>query len=343
MPRTLSESVCPPLSASLASLGFSFVNQANGSDFYIAFNHSRRNYRAFIKSGGSKSRAALIRLEPTSVYPAQYQKKIEELYGQIITLGETPNFKSNSIPWPYYFNQNPLMPSEWRPDLAQELQNHLAKQDYSLDGWKKRAYPLSMIASNKVSAISKNNYQLRRMFASEIPNSVLYVFGSLWGSRFLEKLAHRLGVLFFALRTGVAPNLIQIYGRFFQRYSTFQGGVLDKHTVICNSKFSLVIENDESYVSEKLIDALVGGSIPIYFGGRFETFGIPERSVVSGLRSVSEILKFMRAITDEEIELRLSETRKWIRSEEFLQSWFGDNVFGRVASDIGEKFKKLVM
>jgi hypothetical protein len=180
------------------------------------------------------------------------------------------------------------------------------------------------------------------MVALSIPNSVLYVFGSLWGPQILEKLIHRLGVLSFAIRTGIAPNLIQIYGGLFQRYSTFQGGILDKHTVIRNSKFSLVIENDDSYVSEKLIDALIGGSIPIYIGGRFKTLGVPECLVVSGLHSASEILEFMDAVTDEEIEKRLSETGKWLRSEEFFRDWFGDNVFGRVASDIGEKFKKSV-
>lgn len=341
-PGILSESVCPPLSASLANLGFEFVNQAKGSNFYIAFNHSKKNYRAFIKSGGSKSRTALIRLEPASVYPAQYRQRIEGLYSHIFTLGDTSDPEWNTYSWPYYFNQNPLKPSEWRSDLAENLKKHLNKQDYSFESWRRRGYPLSMVASNKVSAISKNNYQLRRMFALRIPNSVLYVFGSLWGPHIFEKLIHRLSVLSFAIRTGVAPNLIQIYGDLFQKYSTFQGRILDKHTVIRNSKFSLVIENDDNYVSEKLIDALVGGSIPIYTGGRFKTLGVPECLVVAGLRSVSEILEFMDAITDEEIEKRLMETAKWLHSEDFFRDWFGDNVFDRVASEIGAKFMKLV-
>ncbi len=341
-PTIESEFVCPPFSLALERLGFSLVNNTQDSNFFIGFNHSGNLYRNFIKSGGSIDRTVLLRLEPASVYPAQYQKRVEKLYGKVITLGATTCFESTSLAWPYYYNQNPLKPNEWSASLKSELQELINQQHFKLDDWKTRCYPLSMVASNKVSSVKLNNYQLRRKFASQFPSFVLHVFGSLWGLGFLEKIIHRLGVLKFALRTGTVPNFLQLYGNLFKKYPTFRGGISDKHDVIRDSKFSLVIENNDNYVSEKIIDALVGGSIPIYFGGDFRFFGVPERSVVTGLYSVNEILAFIENISDQEVEERLTEARRWLKSQEFMQIWFGDNVFDSLAGVIGEHFRKLV-
>ena len=342
LPAIQSESVCPPLSLSLASLGFSFVNNMEDSDFYIAFNHSANLYRDFIETGGAKANTVLLRSEPSSVYPAQYQEKIERLYGNIYTFGATTDLESKLIAWPYYYNPNPLTPNDWSASLRGELEELINRQEHKLDNWKTRTFQLTMVASNKVSSSATNNYQLRRRFAVQLPSSMLHVFGNLWDSKILSKISHRLRVLGFALRTGVAPSLSQLYGNLFQKYPTFCGGILNKHDVIRDSKFSLVIENNDSYVSEKLIDALVGGSIPIYFGGDFKAFGIPERSVVTGLNSVNEIVAFIECVSDQEVEERLSETGRWLESPDFLQTWFGDNVFDSLASDIGNQFRKMV-
>jgi hypothetical protein len=132
-----------------------------------------------------------------------------------------------------------------------------------------------------------------------------------------------------------------LYGNLFQKYPTSRGKIIDKHDVIRNSKFSLVIENNESYVSEKVIDALIGGSIPIYFGGDLQVFGVPSHSVVTGLSSVNEILALIESLSDEEVEERLMQTTRWLNSQEFLQTWFGDNVFDNLANKIAAYFRNL--
>ena len=73
-----------------------------------------------------------------------------------------------------------------------------------------------------------------------------------------------------------------------------------------NSKFSLVIENDDNYISEKLIDALLGGSIPIFIGGDFRRVGIPDASVVSNLFTPEEILNYIKSFKEEDISQRLA-------------------------------------
>ena len=55
----------------------------------------------------------------------------------------------------------------------------------------------------------------------------------------------------------------------------------------------IVIENDDNYVSEKLIDAFLGSSVPIYFGGDLEISRIPSHLVFSNFKNSEEILDFI--------------------------------------------------
>ena len=337
-----SKSISPPLTLSLRRIGFSFVNKPKDADFYIGFNHDQNSYRDFIKFGGSKNRAALIRLEPRAVFHSQYGERVESLYGQIYTLGATNASNHPHIPWPYYYNQNPLQPDAWIEGLEKEIKDLIEGNCYDLDSWKNRLHTLTLIATNKVSAVGKNNYQLRREMAQKLPKSVLSVFGTLWESSLLKRLSHRLNVLVFAIRTHSRINLVQLYGNLFRKYPNCLGSVNDKHSVIRNSRFSLVIENDNYYVSEKLIDAILGGSIPIYFGGEFLKLGIPESIVVSGLDSANDVLTYINNVPDCEVEKRLSAAYDWLRSDDFLPKWFGDTVFDSLGTKIGINFRKLV-
>jgi hypothetical protein len=337
-----SQSACPPFSNALTNLGFELVDNGQKADFYIGFNHLSRQYKNFIKLGGIKEQAVLVRLEPEAVFPAQYSKRIESLYGKVFTLGGINNSESGGIAWPYYLNANPLNPDPWTQNSQDIIKQRIQGQSFSLDGWKGRSQLLTLIASNKVSAVNNSNYKLRRDLAWRLPYSYLCVFGNLWNSSFESKLKHRIAVLLFALKTGSRVNILQIYGNLFRRYPNYRGQLLNKHEVIADSKFSLVVENDNGYVSEKLIDALIGGSIPIYFGGEFSNLGIPKSAVVTELNTENEIIDFIDHVTDNEISDRLKAIKELVSSSNFLSAWFGDHVFGTLAHEIETYFRKMV-
>ncbi len=338
-PTLKSQDVCPPLSKRLTTLGFEIEDDIQKTNLLISFNHNQDVYDSFREIGGGKEAAVLIRLEPAAVFPAQYRQRVEDLYGQIITPGSS--LTTPTIPWPYYFNQNPLRPDLRTPALDEVVSQSTSQGLFDLDQWSCRPIKLSLIASNKVSSISENNYQLRRKLAHSLPKGLLTIYGDLWNSNLSQRFRHRIGILKFAFHSGVIPNLNQIYGNLFREYPSAIGVVGDKHEIIRKSKFSLVIENDNNYVSEKLIDALIGGSLPIYFGGDYEAVGIPSGLAFTGLNSENDIMNLLHNTSEEEILVFQHKLKEWLHSPSFYEHWAGDHVFVSIADEIAQYFRKV--
>jgi hypothetical protein len=337
-----SDVVCKPLTEQFLTLGFSIEDDVQNSDYLISLNHNQQLYNEFRRAGGKKERAALIRLEPQAVYPAQHRFRVENLYGVIITPGSLISDSMPRIPWPYYFNQNPLQPETETSDLKMVISNALSEGVFDFAKWMERPITLSLIASNKVSSIRENNYKLRRKIAFQMPKGTLSVYGGLWNDDFLSKIRHRAGVVKFALDSKLFPNLSEVYGNFFRKYVNSVGPIIDKHEVVRKSKFSLIIENDNNYVSEKIIDAFLGGSIPIFFGGDFEKIGIPSKLVLSNFTNARDISQFIAQVSDEDVRAYLEGVVEWLQSDLFLNRWEGDLVFATIADEIAQYFRNAV-
>jgi hypothetical protein len=341
-PFSKSSEICHPLTAFFVRSGLNFQDDTSKAKFLVSFNHDPIEYRDFRHGGGRLENAVLIRLEPAAVFPSQFLPKIENLYGKIFTPGSVFIDQESSRHWPYYFNLNPLTPNKVHSDLKSIVKSISEEGTFDFNLWKSRSLILSLVASNKVSPIRENNYRLRRRLARTLPSSVLTIYGGLWKGSFLERVKHRVGVLRFAIKSGITPNLVEIYGGLLRNFDTAMGEVSNKHTIIRESKFSLVIENDNSYVSEKLIDALIGGSIPIYIGGDFSLTGIPKGAVVTGLTNAAEILGFIENVSDSDASDFLFCAQHWLQSPAFYLEWFGDSVYEAIAKQIFDYFGSMV-
>jgi hypothetical protein len=326
--------ICPPLTRQLQKHGFVLEDDVFIADCLIAINHDPKAIRDFLRAGGTIENAILIRLEPAAVFPVQYRSRIERKYGKIFTPGSTKVNKNSILAWPYYYNSNPLRPDKNHLELRTITSRLKDADTYDSNKWGNRRFLLTLIASNKVSAISSSNYQLRRELAQSLPKNFLTVYGGLWDSSLFERIKHRVSVLKSATWSGVVPNLFQIYGNLFRKYQTTAGIIEDKHQIIQESKFSLVIENDSNYVSEKLVDALLGGSIPIYVGGDFSALTIPKEAVVTGISDAQDLVSFVASITDDEVLRYLSSAQQWLASPDFYEVWSGDKVYSRIADEI---------
>ena len=339
-PISKSQEVCPPLSDRLIKLGFVIEDDIQKVDFLICFNHQKEVYESFKELGGKIGNAVLIRLEPAAVFPAQYMPRVENLYGQIITPGSS--IATPTIPWPYYFNQNPLHPDKDTPPLKKVIAEMLEQGFFEYEQWNQRPIRLSLIASNKVSPTPQNNYKLRRKMARSLPKEILKVYGGLWTSNVITRLAHRAAVFYFAVSSRTLPNFIEIYGDLLRKYPSAVGAIEDKHEVIRKSQFSLVIENDNNYVSEKLIDALISGSVPIYFGGDYQRVGIPAGLAITGLNSEKAIVDFLQKISEQDVLNFQHKLIEWLESPSFYQFWAGDRVFAMIADEIVRYSRKVV-
>ena len=315
------------------------------ADYLIAIDHNRRDYNAFIANGGSPSRSILIRLEPPSVFPSQYKNSISKKYAQIISPGSIDTSPSSNfqVGWPYEYHLNPNYPSDSGPNLSSVLDMPMSYLELQLRNWKERDIFVSMIASNKVSPTRNENYSIRRKIAVELKNPSPAVYGPLWKGNLIVKLHHRLAVAYFSLRQGVLPNPRSIYGSLFRKYPNAKGPIPNKHVILQQSKFTLVVENSNITVTEKLFDALVNGAVPIYIGPDLSKVGLPEDIALHCDGDPEQIVENLKKVSQSEIVTILKAGQEFLRSSLFKNTWTEDAVYKRIFLEVVsfmESFKR---
>jgi hypothetical protein len=153
----------------------------------------------------------------------------------------------------------------------------------------------------------------------------------LWNENIYYRVRHRLAVFVAAIKQGTLPNLKQIYASLFTKYKTTKGIILDKHELLRDTKFNLVVENSNGIVTEKILDALINGSIPVYIGPDLESFGIPRGVAIEVRTSISKIESLIDGISDEEIALYLESMRAFVLSDFFRLNWHSEEVYKKIA------------
>jgi hypothetical protein len=308
------------------------------ADFLFSVNHNKKLYQKFIASGGSKERAILLRLEPDTVFPKQYKRKITEKYGLVISPGSILGYTDldSHLGWPYQYHLNPAKPVLTDPNLEDVIKENSGSGLFTLKDWDQRSHTLVLIAANKVSPVSSANYAIRRKIAHQIPKTLLEVYGPLWKDSFYSKLRHRVAVFVSALRQGTFPNVIEIYGNLHRRYPNSRGMVDDKHNLLKDSKFSLVIENSNSIVTEKLFDSILNGCIPIYIGSDLDKIGFPKGVVIPVGGDSEEIIETLSSLNLVQVEQLLSDMSRFINSKKFLEIWGAISVYSKVSQLVYE-------
>ncbi|CAN2170228.1 hypothetical protein MCEMRH37_00029 [Candidatus Nanopelagicaceae bacterium] len=326
---------CPTLEKAFLDLGFELGNLED-SQVLVNLNHNSSAVEKFRRSPIPNKLQFLIALEPISVFPAQYSKKVLNSYNYRFYPGNVRRQESSSeiLGWPYLFNENPAAPKPIELPLIEYLTEVFSEQIFDFDRWSGRKNFLTMIAANKVSPTNENLYGLRRKIASSLSPEVLRLYGPLWADPLPVQVRHRLGVFAFCLKSHYLPNFFSLFGELGKRYPCALGSIKDKHSVLRNSKFSLVIENSSENITEKLFDSLINGAIPIYIGPNLETSGIPEGVAIQGLRDSESISDYLQVISEEEIRQHLVAITNFLKSPNFLNIWENESVFGRIAREI---------
>jgi len=310
------------------------VGSPEFANVFININHNKNSLRKIPQN--SRVLKVLIRTEPNSVFPAQYTVRVENQYDFVVTTGRPKrrHGKFLDVHHPYRTLSNPNFP-ELEETNIHDRHSENGEDIHTFSHWNRRGIYLSLIAANKVSSQKENYYDLRRRFANEALENELEVYGTLWNEPYIRRIHHRVGVGLHALRYRTLPSLPSLYGGLHKSHAAHKGAPQDKQMIIRNSKFSLVIENSSTYVSEKLFDALVGGSIPIYFGPELSRYGIPEENlIIRHQGSLSELRTLLNNITDGEILVRLNTIKQFVESNYFPREWDAEIVFSDVASEI---------
>ena len=326
----------PELSNCLQDLGMveSSIEDCEG---LIFINYNKKSYKKYKRLGKNTDNMVLIRLEPEAVYPHQYLESIEKKFKLIVSPGKQINSnqkKSDFVGWPYKYNLNPAAPKQSDPEISYAIKKAVEEKVFDFEVWNSKKDKIVLIAANKVSPTSNSNYKIRRNIAKKMHSSEIDIYGDLWKSSLTKKIYHRLAVCSYSLRTGFFPNLIELYGGLFTRYKTVVGVTPDKHLVTRKYKYSLIIENSPDYCSEKLFDAIVNGSIPIYIGPKNEKIFLPNNLCYWSNGSIKDIRRFISSINSKRASDMLKSMESYIQSESFKNSWISKNVYEQISKSV---------
>jgi hypothetical protein len=320
---------CPDFYDSFSSEEFELVAELP-ADFLISFNHNPREYKRFIFCGGEKSRSILIRLEPECVYPAQYRERVISKYGLVLSPGRPTSVSSGAfIRWPYTYNKNPSNPDRLKSNLREMVTKNQGL--FTWDSWNTREIQVSLIAANKVSPISKSNYLLRKRLAQKLTIHGFAVHGPLWEFAPLKRVRQSLVVGLVTIKQGTIPNLLTLFRYSLSHYPASKGKVEDKHEILKASKYTLVIENSNEIVTEKLFDAIINGAIPLYIGPLLSSVGLPPEIAIEIRGAEEEVYKALGEHSEAEVQAKLNAMSEFISSRDFLGYWSSEVVFGNLA------------
>jgi hypothetical protein len=99
---------------------------------------------------------------------------------------------------------------------------------------------------------------------------------------------------------------------------------LGKRKRLGEYKFVIASENfrgSKGYISEKIFDAILGGSVPVYFGEKKIADFIPKNSFIdaSEFHSLEHLVKKLERMSEEEWQQIRSAGKAFLNSNEFLE------------------------
>jgi len=182
--------------------------------------------------------------------------------------------------------------------------------------WEERQPRICFVQANRWSFISGEQYSLRRRVIRRM-NTHIDIFGGQWNLGVLGDSKNAIKSLRnLSTRAHFTFQGLLDIGR---HYDNYFGKIVNKRETTSTYRYSLVIENSTEYISEKLVDALLSGTVPIYVGPDLKLCGFPNGIAAICEPEVNEIAETISALlTDTALaDPILRAGKKFIASPEF--------------------------
>lgn len=241
-----------------------FLNEFRPDDKILISDVNRLALECLRRTKGSRKKSILIRNEPNVVCPKNYDPSTTSKFDQIVDIGRELSDTSFTLPYSISW------PS------SSTLADHLGKA---------KLEAVVFMNSNKLSFIQGELYTLRRL---ALKNRDITLFGPGWNSSALRRLKILLAELVISIQS---KQKFSWYAakNWFSKYTNYMGLAENKLAALSDFKVALTIENSADYMSEKLMDALLAGCIPVYVGPETSRFEIPEELVFRAEPSLESI------------------------------------------------------
>ena len=258
----------------------------------------------------------LIRNEPEIVWPKNFRSRQLQKVKHIIDVGRTNDSKKEFVPWP----QN------W--DQAEE-------EILSFDRKMER---IAIINGNRLSFIKGEQYSLRRKCIFGIPD--LDLFGTSWDINLFRKIYFFIAEFYISLKNKYLPNFSN--AKFwFRKPKNYICAPDSKFQTLNRYRYSLVIENSIDYMSEKLFDAFLARTIPIYVGPKIEYFEIPKDLVVQVEPNLKSIKEGIELAKKKDYETWRNDLNTWLSKDKTINTWSAENVYKNISSQLSDILSKI--
>jgi hypothetical protein len=229
-----------------------------GPDIVVCVDYKRSDMKIVRRAKLNNVPCVLMVNEPKVVIPQNSNEGTLRMFDRIVRIG-----RPDSLPMVRWAQT-------WR-----ELNSNLSRME-----------KVVLVNADKWSFVPGQLYWLRAALA--VKHDSIDVFGPGWDRSFLVRFSHR---VFEFMRTLAAKQRPSLSGSSYvlAKPLSYKGTVADKVRQMANYKISLVIENSQELLTEKLFDAWFAGCIPVYVGPDLEKFGLPEDLVITCDPSVTSV------------------------------------------------------
>jgi alpha(1,3/1,4) fucosyltransferase len=127
----------------------------------------------------------------------------------------------------------------------------------------------------------------------------------------------------------------------YRPFPSWKGEVADKSSVLLLSKFSYCYENSSGlsgYVTEKLIDCMLNGCVPVYWGADDITEFVPTDCFIDRrqFRETAEVHAYLRAMSPDDYHRRQEAIKAFLAGagRRFSAEHFSESLASRIASEL---------
>jgi hypothetical protein len=268
-----------------------FENNSNLiSDLHFEFNYT--------KNRGSLpgKQNVLILWEPRSFMPWQYTKSCIKRFQLVVPISPWRAARLGLKNWI-------LHPALFQKNVTENVT---------------RNRMLVMINAAKFSANRNSLYGFRRKVSKALRKSKIDydLIGVNWKMKKTKEIRERIWSTRKELHARNIPSIAEAFSDIFYNYPEHKGKVDDKIKTLANYKYSLVIENEADYISEKLFDAISAHTIPIYIGPDLNQFKFLKECVFQCEPKIESIIEILLK-DDQEIYSQKKQSIENLNQDDF--------------------------
>jgi len=270
---------------------------------FVGINLRDPDYTALKKSKKLQQKAILIMPEPRCVNRYQYMLKHRKYFRRIYTWDDSLVDGKKILKWNYPLG---LRRKKWY-------------------AFKKKRF-LCMMSGNKISFHRQELYSKRYEFAKfcEHTRVSFDLYGTQWNEShsWLKTFAIFAWYAHFFERLRIPLRYIWYFLTGRPKLRVYRGTVDDKYKVLSMYKFTVCFENqiDVGYITEKILDCFIAGTVPIYYGASNIEQHIPPACFIDYRTFASDdaLVQFLEKMTEKKYESYRTAMKKFLKSHDLF-------------------------